>query len=249
MSQALKELINQLMSRRLVIIDLTHELYNGMPTYPGDPPFNHEYVKVGKSYGESTLSKISAGLHSGTHIDLPRHFVPNGSTAESIPPTDFIAYGVVLDLSYKKHGEAITADDLRRFDDKIQRNYVVMLYTGFSRTWGTEEFLYNWPYLDRSGADYLVSKGVRAVGIEALSIAGWPGKEGYPYPPRVPRDDVTYVHHKLLSNGIYIIEGVTNLDLALNTCRDGEGLFIFMPLKIKGAEGSPLRLVMLCEPK
>ncbi len=249
MSQVLRELINQLTSKGLVMIDLTHELYNGMPTYPGDPPFTHEYVKVGRSYGESTLSRISAGLHSGTHIDLPRHFVPSGLTAESISLTEFVAYGVVLDLSYKGHGEAISEDDLRRFDEKIRRNYVVMLYTGFSRTWGTEEFLYNWPYLDRSGADYLVSKGVRAVGTEALSIAGWPGKEGYPYPPKVPRDDVAYVHYKLLSNGIYIIEGVTNLNIALSTCRDGEGLFIFMPLKIRGAEGSPLRLVMLCEPK
>lgn len=84
-----------------------------------------------------------------------------------------MAYGVILDLSYKRHGEAITAEDLRRFDNRIQRNYAVMLYTGFSKTWGTEEFLYNWPYLDRSGADYLVGKGIRVVGIEALSIAGW----------------------------------------------------------------------------
>ncbi len=61
------------------------------------------------------------------------------------------------------------------------------------------------------------------MGIEALSIAGWPGKEGYPYPPRVSRDDVVYVHYKLLSSGVYIIEGVTNLDVALNTCKDGEG--------------------------
>ncbi len=89
------------------------------------------------------------------------------------------------------------------------------------------------------------------MGIEALSIAGWPGKEGYPYPPRVSRDDVVYVHYKLLSSGVYIIEGVTNLDVALNTCKDGEGgLFMFMPLKIRGgAEGSPLRLIMLCEPR
>ncbi|WP_243675312.1 hypothetical protein [Vulcanisaeta distributa] len=88
------------------------------------------------------------------------------------------------------------------------------------------------------------------MGTEALSIAGWPGKEGYPYPPRVPKDDVAYVHYKLLSNGVYVIEGVTNLDIALSTCRNGEGLFIFMPLKIRGgAEGSPLRLAMLCEPR
>ncbi len=249
MSQMLKELFNKLMRGELIVIDLTHELYTGMPTYPGDPPFIHEYVKIGKNYGESTLSRISGGLHSGTHIDLPRHFVPNGSTAENIPPKEFMAYGSVLDLSYKRFGEAITREDLERFRDKIQRNYVVMLYTGFSKTWGTEEYIYNWPYLDRSGADYLVERGVRAVGIEALSIAGWPGKEGYPYPPRVPRDDVVYVHYRLLSNGIYIIEGVTNLDLALSRCRDGEGLFLFLPLNIRGAEGSPIRLALICEPK
>ena len=150
---------------------------------------------------------------------------------------------------YRKFGEPITREDLEKFGNKIQRNYVVMLYTGFSRAWSTEEFLYNWPYLDRSGADYLIERKIRAVGIEALSIAGWPGKEGYPYPSRVARDDVAYVHYKLLSNGIYVIEGAANLDMALSKCKDGEGLFLFAPLKIRGAEGSPVRLLMMCESK
>jgi len=249
MSHLLRDMLDRIVNGQLLVIDLTHELYTGMPTYPGDPPFTHEYVKVGRNYGESTLSKISAGLHSGTHVDLPRHFVPNGATAETISPSDFIAYGVVLDLSYKRFGEPITREDLEKFGNKIRQGYVVMLYTGFSRAWSTEEFLYNWPYLDRSGADYLIERKIRAVGIEALSIAGWPGKEGYPYPPRVARDDVAYVHYKLLSNGIYIIEGATNLDIALSKCKDGEGLFIFTPLKIRGAEGSPVRLLMMCETK
>ncbi len=236
-----------LKSGRYVMVDLTHEMYNGMPIYPGDPPFNHEYVKLGSNYGETTLSRVSLGLHTGTHVDLPRHFVPSGATAERLGLDGFVVYGSVLDLSYKRFGEPITAEDLRRFEDKIRVGEAVMLYTGFSRAWGTEEFLYNWPYLDRSGADYLVERGVRVVGTEALSIAGFAGKEGYPYPARVSRDDVVYVHYKLLSNGVYILEGVTNLDLALTLCRGGEGLFLFMPLKIRGAEGSPVRLVMICE--
>ncbi|MFP3297323.1 MAG: cyclase family protein, partial [Vulcanisaeta sp.] len=66
MSHLLRDMLDRIVNGQLLVIDLTHELYTGMPTYPGDPPFTHEYVKVGRNYGESTLSKISAGLHSGT---------------------------------------------------------------------------------------------------------------------------------------------------------------------------------------
>jgi kynurenine formamidase len=240
------QLFKALSEGKIKAIDLSHELYNGMPTYPGDPPFRHEYVRVGEKYGEVTLSRVDMGVHSGTHIDLPRHFVPGGATIEAVPVSRFIARGYVLDLSDKKPGEAITAEDLRRFGPKVARGAAVMLYTGFSAKWGTEEFLYNWPYLSRDAADYLAEAGVAAVGTEALSIAGYAGVPGYPYPPRVQRDDVVYVHYKLLSSGALVIEGLTNLDKVLKECRDGEALFVFAPIKIRGGEGGPTRALALC---
>ncbi|MBP1448629.1 MAG: cyclase family protein, partial [Thermoproteus sp.] len=218
----------------MAVVDLSHELYTGMPTYPGDPPFKHAYLSIAAKYGEVTLSRIEMGVHSGTHLDLPAHFVPGGATAEGFPPERFLAWGSALDLSFRKPGEAITAEDLERFGDRISGGRAVLLYTGFSSKWGAEEFLYNWPYLSRDAADYLTDAGVSVVGTEALSIAGYAGAPGYPYPARVRREDVVYVHHKLLSNGVLIIEGLTNLDLVLRICKNGESLFVFAPLKIRG---------------
>jgi Predicted metal-dependent hydrolase len=120
-----------------------------------------------------------------------------------------------------------------------------MIYTGFSSRYGTEEFFYNWPYLDRSAADYLAGAGVAAVGVEGMSVAGYAGAEGYPYPPRVPRDDVVYVHYRLLSSGVIIIENLTNLDAVLREC-GGEALFVFAPIKIGGGEGGPARALAIC---
>ncbi|ACP46671.1 cyclase family protein [Sulfolobus islandicus Y.G.57.14] len=240
----IEELFDQMSKGNLLLIDMTYDMFNGMQTYIGDPPFKHEYFRKGNKYGEVTLSTVYMGLHSGTHIDLPLHFVPNGESVEKFNIIQFIGYGNVLDLSYKKLGEPISSNDLKKFDDKIKENYVVMLYTGFSATRGKEDFLYNWPYLDSNGADYLVSKKIRAVGIESMSIAGWAGKE---YPPRTNWDEVVYVHHKLLSNDIIILESVNNMKKVLEECKNGEALFFYAPLKIVGAEGGPTRLFAICE--
>ncbi len=227
------------------VIDLSRELYNGMQTYPGDPPYRHEYVSLAKKYGEVTLSRLEMGSHTGTHIDAPAHFVPGGDTIERIPLERFVVRGHVLDLSWKRPGEAITASDLSRFSDKISRGRAVMIYTGFSSKYGTEEFLYNWPYLGRDAADYLANAGVAAVGVEGMSVAGYAGVEGFPYPPRVSKDDVVYVHHRLLSSGVIIIENLANLESVLREC-GGEALFVFAPIKIRGGEGGPARALAIC---
>ncbi|CCC80812.1 cyclase family protein [Thermoproteus tenax] len=227
------------------VIDLSRELYEGMPVYPGDPIFRHTYLSVARSYGEVTLSRVEMGAHTGTHVDLPAHFVPGGASIEALDASRFVAYGSVIDLSYKRPGEAITAEDLWRRSELIKRGEAVMIYTGFSAKYGTEEFLYNWPYLDRGAADYLAEARVAAVGVEGMSVAGYPGVQGFPYPPRVSKDDVAYVHYKLLSSGVIVIENVTNLDKVLSEC-GGRALFIFAPIKIRGGEGGPARVLALC---
>ncbi|MEL9990307.1 MAG: cyclase family protein [Thermoproteus sp.] len=227
------------------VIDLSRELHNGMQIYPGDPPYRHEYVSMARRYGEVTLSRLEMGSHTGTHIDAPAHFVPGGDTIEKIPAERFVARGYVLDFSFKRPGEAITAGDLMRYSEKIRRGSAVMIYTGFSSKYGTEEFLYDWPYLDRSSADYLAEVGVAVVGVEGMSVAGYAGVEGYPYPPRASKEDVVYVHYKLLSAGIIVIENLTNLDLVIKEC-GSEALFVYAPIKIRGGEGGPARVLALC---
>jgi arylformamidase len=248
MSNLVLELAQKIEKGELILVDLSYDLYNGMPIYPGDPEYKHEYVSRGDKYGQATHSKVSMSVHSGTHMDAPLHFVPNGDSVEKFDVYSLLAYGAVLDLSYKQLGSPITTEDLRKFDPKVKQGRAVMLYTGFAARRGTQDFLYNWPYLSSSGADFLAERRVRVVGIEAQSIGGWWGRPGFNYPARTTRDEVVYVHHKLLSNGVLILEGVNNMDKVLNQCEGGEALFLFPAVKIRGAEGAPVRPVAVCEP-
>lgn len=222
------------------VVDLTCDLYNGMPTYPGDPPFRHEFVRHGKSVGDVTLSRLEAGSHSGTHIDAPLHFVPRGRSVDMIDPQDLVLPVSFVDLSYKAPGSRITADDLR---GRVLPGTAVALYTGFSRLRGKEEYLYKWPFLDRSAADLLASVGVKAVITEGMSISGWPGAEGFPWPPLTSEEESTYVHVKLLSSGIIIVEGACGLD-QLAGC--GSPTVVISPLKVRGSEGAMARVLGLC---
>jgi len=118
----IRELFDFIRKGEILVIDMTYEMFNGMQTYIGDPQFKHEYMRLSKKYGEVTLSTVCMGLHSGTHIDLPLHFVPNGESVERFGVSKFIGYGTVLDLSYKRLGEPITGGDLKKFEGKIKEN-------------------------------------------------------------------------------------------------------------------------------
>jgi len=65
------------------IIDITREISDGMDVYPGDPKVKIKTVKSLAKDGH-TLSEISMGLHSGTHIDAPAHFIKGGKTVDEI---------------------------------------------------------------------------------------------------------------------------------------------------------------------
>jgi kynurenine formamidase len=222
------------------VIDLTCEAYNGMPTYPGDPPFRHEFVLTGSREGEVTLSRLEAGSHSGTHVDAPLHFIPGGLSVDRIPPERLVLPADFVDLSYKRPKEAITSRDL---EGKVHAGRAAALYTGFSRLRGSEDYLHAWPYLSRDAADYLAGVGVGAVMTEAMSVSGWAGAKGYPWPPLVSEEEAAYVHVRLLSSGVIIVEGACNLG-ELASCRDP--LLVIAPLKVRGAEGAMARVLALC---
>jgi len=222
------------------VVDLTCDLFNGMPTYPGDPPFKHEFVMRGSRPGEVTLSRLEAGSHSGTHVDAPLHFIPGGGSVDSIEPSRLIVGADVVDLSNKRPGEPITRRDL---EGKVRKGRAAVLYTGFSSMRGSELYLYAWPYLDRGAADYLAEVKVSAVVTEGMSVAGWAGAEGFPWKPTVSPDDVSYVHARLLSSGVIIVEGACNLK-ELVGCNNVT--LVIAPLRVRGAEGAMARVLALC---
>jgi kynurenine formamidase len=168
------------------------------------------------------------GSHTGTHLDAPRHFIPHGIGIDKIPPNKLIGEAYVADLSKKPIGSGITSKDLmRELEEKIERDDIVVIYTGCSEHWGDKSINRDYTYLTGDAAEYLVSKMVRAVGIDFLSVEKFKAAE-------------PVVHKTLLSNGIFIIESLSS---ALKQFVGKRILMICMPIKLLDGDGAPSRVV------
>ena len=208
-------------------VDLTHELHNGMPIYPGDPsPSFVSYATLEKN--GVNLTKLILGSHTGTHIDAPRHFIPNGIGVDQIPASKLVGEAYVADLSSKPIGSGVTGRDLREnLEGKIAEDDIVIVYTGCSEHWGEESITSNYTYLTGNAAEYLVSRKVRAVGIDFLSV------ERFQAPDPV-------AHKTLLGNGIFIME---SLNRATKQFAGKRVLVICMPIKLQNGDGAPSRII------
>jgi len=207
-------------------IDLTQNLQNGMPVYPGDPSPSFELYRSIEKDGVN-LTKLVMGSHTGTHLDAPRHFIPNGIGIDQIPPNKLIGEAYVADFSGKKIGSGILASDFRPIEKHIGLDDIVVCYTGCSEHWDDNSILRNYTYLTKDAADYLVSKRVRAVGIDFLSVEQFEATEAV-------------THKTLLGSGIFIIESLSN---ALKRFLGQRILIICMPIKLKDGDGASSRVV------
>ncbi|HEX4921171.1 MAG TPA: cyclase family protein [Candidatus Bathyarchaeia archaeon] len=207
-------------------IDLTHELKNGMPVYPGDPSPTFDHYSTLDKNGVN-LTRLTMGSHTGTHLDAPKHFIADGIGIDQIPPSKLIGEAYVADLSMKPIGSGMLAEDLHPLEQKIRPDDMVVCYTGCSDHWEDEAIRTNFTYLEGDAAKYLVSKRVRAVGIDFLSVE----KFGAPEP---------IAHKTLLGNGIFIIE---SLDSGLRQLVGQRVLMICMPIKLQDGDGAPSRVV------
>lgn len=164
-------------------------------------------------------STLHINLHTGTHMDAKWHVFEDGGTIEDIDLYKCITRCKVLDFTDVM--DRITKEDLMKKD--IRKDDFIILKT---RNSFTDEFNFQFIYLDREGAEYLQEKGIKGVGIDSLGIErGQPGHE---------------THKALLSKDIVILEG-----LRLKDIKEGEYILCALPLKIKGGDGSPVRACLI----
>jgi arylformamidase len=205
----------------MAIFDVSLTLKRGMLTYPGDPVFSieHEFsIKKGDGFNLSVLSLTS---HTGTHIDAPAHFIDEGTTIDSMPLDVMIGPGVVLDM------RGISAIDRRVLDQSALTDETRVLFkTDNSSKLQEQVFNDNYTYITDDGADLLIERGVKLVGIDYLSV------------DKVDDEDAP-VHHLLLSSGAFIVEGLDLLDAPVGPCR-----IYCLPLKIEGGDGAPARVLI-----
>ena len=207
-------------------VDLTQTIENGMTVYVGDAvPRVSAYKRLEKD--GVNLSVIKLGSHTGTHIDAPKHFVKGGKAVDQLSAEAFVGEAAVLDLSGIRAGGEITAAALRKHAAEVKRGDIVLLYTGLSRRWGDPGARRTITNLGSDGARWLVSRRVKAVGIDYLSVEKFGAK-------------VPVAHVALLSHGIPIIESL-NENLAGFI---GRRVILFcLPIKVGGCDGAPARAV------
>ena len=159
-------------------------------------------------------------------MDAPSHLLQNGFSLDVLPISQFCGRAAVLDVSEFPAGSVLPAEFFRQQKDALRCAEFVLLYTGFERKWGSEEFYGNFPVLSGDAARYLVSQGLKGVGTDALSVDPVNDKE-------LP------AHRTLLGGGLVILE---NLCLKKIVGRSDVMLFA-LPLKYDNADGAPVRAI------
>src|SRR5215216_1888295 len=129
------------------IYDVTRTLVPGMATWPCEPGPELTLIKEMAAGHPADVSHLSLGVHTGTHVDAPRHFIPGGADVESLPLTTLIGPARVVTV---QHPGAIRVDELERLGlDGIER---VLFRTRNSDDWSDAEFKADFVYLEPEAA-------------------------------------------------------------------------------------------------
>ncbi len=209
------------------IFDISLTLDNHLATWPGDPAVDVHRVHKLEEGANANVSQVCMGLHTGTHVDAPYHFLQNGSTVEKLPLE--ILIGPVQVIRLPSDVDIITAETIQSASilPNIER---VLFKTRNSSLWrnNPSEFHTDFVGIDLGGAEALVTKGIRLVGIDYLSVS--------PYHMSRP------THVALLEAGVVILEG-----LDLSGVEAGEYELCCLPVKFGGADGAPARAVLIAK--
>jgi arylformamidase len=203
-------------------IDVSVPLASGMVHWPGDPvPTFKRFPEIERG-ADVNVTLLFMSVHTGTHMDAPRHFLTGGSGIETFPMEVGIGRARVIELPN------VAVIGRAELEGKgIQAGERLLLKTRNSRArWDNREFQPNFVGLDASAAAFLAEARVGLIGIDYLSIGQFEA-------------DSMETHRILMGAGIWIIEG-----LYLAAVAEGEYDMVCLPLRIEGSDGSPARVAL-----
>ena len=187
--------------------------------------------------GRSTYMSISTQI--GTHMDAGAHVEPDGWPIDQVDLDHVMGPGVVVDVRGKTAEDPVNPSDLEKY--KIRAGDIVIFYFHYETPKPGE--LYSQSYLTDETARYLVAKGIRCIGSNTPGIENYKRGVAKHWTDPANQKIAWPVHKTLLDNHIPIIEGLVNLDAV----RGKRFQFIGLPLKIAGADGSPVRAIAILD--
>jgi kynurenine formamidase len=225
-------------------IDLSQDIYQDMMVYPG-----HSKTALWQhSTHEETAERFEGGFsfqtlaftlndNGPTHVDSFSHLDPRAGalTIDQMPLVMFYGPAVCLDVSHVPPRTDITADHLRAANKasavQVDRGDIVLLHTAdWNRHGGTRAYLTEFPGLGESGAEWIVSEGIKTFGVDSPT-------------PDNPASRIYPCHMMCRQAGITHFENLANLDKVLNR----RFTFAGFPLKLRGAHGGPTRAVAIID--
>ena len=213
-------------------VDLTFPIHEGMLTTPAPWHPVVEVTVLGRHEFEGRATrKVVLGTHTGTHMDAPYHFVPDGKTIDEIPLDTLINRAVVIDVTDKSDYDKTTARDLEDSGVAIPPGCGVIIHTGWYKKWMHRDYYFKWPCLTMDACEYLFDKKIKLLGLDTPS-------------PDDPKDKIAFgqvspLHYFFLSRGIVLVEFLANLDRLVRA----DVQLIATPLKVEGADGFPARVI------
>jgi arylformamidase len=208
------------------IYDVSLPLSATTPTYPGDPGIQITNWLTLAGGDASNVSLMNFGLHSGTHVDAPSHFIEGGAKVDSLPLGSLLGEAEVIEVPHDVH-VIDRSFVIANFAGGAQR---ILFKTHNSTFWNNpqEGFREDYVYIDYEAAQWLVEAGIKLVGIDYLSVEQFNSKN-------------FETHHAFLSSGVVILEG-----LDLRNVPSGIYELLCLPLRIAGGsgDGAPARVVL-----
>ena len=212
------------------LIDLSQPVYDGCPNCPAHPPVR---VALGATHEREgwQLELLNFASHTGSHVDAPLHKLAGGASLDRLSLDRFVGPAVVLDLRDATPSMPIGAELLSRRLRRPPTDQIVLLATGWGdRRAATDEWFYRSPFLSTDGAEWLVERRARGVGIDHYSISG------------AAEPNNARVHEILLGAGVWIVEELRFPDEVFSLPQPVK--FWSLPVNLKGFSGAFCRPVI-----
>jgi len=206
------------------IWDITVPFRTDLPLWPGDPPPRTSLMKSMEGGYRCNVTRLETGVHFGTHLDAPCHFIEGGKAVEELDLDMLVGPCVVAEIP--DTGEITPAHlDALALPPDTRR---LLLKTRNSALWDRPDhaFVEDYAALTADAARWVVERGIGLVGIDYLSI-------------QLFADAVSTTHLALLGAEVIIVEG-----LDLRAVAPGDYFLTCLPMKLAGADGAPVRAIL-----
>lgn len=211
------------------LVDLSHPFDPEIEARKAHAELTIRTVKTVAANGVSGL-EVTFGTHIGTHVDAPSHLVEGGASVDRLPLDTFYGTAVVLDVAEGPNG-GVDRADLEAARPEVRKGDIVIIRTGWGDRLTDPTYPTHHPYLTTDGAEWLVDRGVRMVGMDVQSVD---------LPHSLREKGFRYTSLRvLLEHGIPALHNLRDLEAVA-----GRRVMLFaLPIGFRGVDGAPVRVV------